>query len=538
MTTPRTQPPQGSDAVVIPLLEASSITKRYGGTLALDHAGLEIAPGEIHGLLGENGSGKSTLIKVLAGVVAPEAGNLRFFDEQVDFPLRPGEPHRRGLRFVHQSLGLIPSMSIGENLLIERFALARKTTFINWRRFYDDASRLLQDYGLHLDPRGRLADLAPIDRSLVAIVRALAEDAELGTAQPRLLILDEPTVFLPRGEVTRVFSMLRSLVSTGVGVLFVSHRMDEVREHTDRVTVLRDGRNAGTVVTSEVSDDKLVHMIVGRYIAAPSTDVADPDLHRGVALELTGMRSRTLHDIDLSVAPGEILGLTGLAGAGYEEILYALFGAHPSASGQAIVHGRPLALRGLTPQGAMQAGIALIPADRVRDGLAGTATLEENVTLNTVDRYFRGMLLRRPELRKTADQLIREFGIRPANAGLQMNSFSGGNQQRVLLAKWLTAEPRILLLHEPTQGVDVGARADISNFLRQLASTGTSIICASAEYDQLAALCNRVVIISDGRLGAELHGTSLTKDRILSECLRGSSGRISVEKGKHLNDGH
>ena len=523
---------------MIPLLEASGITKRYGGTLALDHAGLEIAPGEIHGLLGENGSGKSTLIKVLAGVVAPEAGNLRLFDEKVDFPLRPGEPHRRGLRFVHQSLGLIPSMTIGENLLIERFALARKTTFINWRRFYDDASRLLEHYGLHLDPRGRLADLAPIDRSLVAIVRALAADAELGTAQPRLLILDEPTVFLPRGEVTRVFSMLRNLVSTGVGVLFVSHRMDEVREHTDRVTVLRDGRNAGTVVTSEVSDDELVHMIVGRSIAAPSTDLADPDVREGVALELIGMRSRTLHDIDLSVAPGEILGLTGLAGAGYEEILYALFGAHPSASGRAILDGRPLALRGLTPQTAMRAGIALIPADRMRDGLAGTATLEENVTLNTVDRYFRRMLLRRPELRKTADQLTGEFGIRPANAGLQMNSFSGGNQQRVLLAKWLTVKPRILLLHEPTQGVDVGARADISNFLRQLASTGTSVICASAEYDQLAALCNRVVIIADGRLGAELYGTSLTKDRILSECLRGSSGRISVEKGKHLNDGH
>jgi len=332
--------------------------------------------------------------------------------------------------------------------------------------------------------------------------------------------------------------MLRSLVSTGVGVLFVSHRMDEVREHTDRVTVLRDGRNVGTTVTATVSDDALVHMIVGRHLTARSADTGQTAADAAVALELTGLKSRTLHDIDLSVAQGEILGLTGLAGAGYEEILYALFGAHPSASGQVIVHGKTVALRGLLPQAAMQAGIALIPADRMRDGLAGTATLEENVTLNVVDRYFRRMFLRRTELQQTADRLIRDFGIRPANVGLQMNSFSGGNQQRVLLAKWLTGKPKILLLHEPTQGVDVGARTDISEFLRQLASTGTSIIWASAEYDQLAELCHRVVIISDGRIGAELRGSSLTKDRILSECLRGSSSTVSVGKGKNLDDGH
>jgi ribose transport system ATP-binding protein len=533
-TPPAAAVSQGPDT---PLLHARGITKRYGGTLALDRAELAIGPGEIHGLLGENGSGKSTLIKILAGVVPPDAGELSLFDEDIQFPLRPGEAHHRGLRFVHQNLGLIPSMTVGENLLIERFALARSSAFINWRQFYDDAETLLAQYGLDLDPRQPLADLAPINRSLVAIVRAVAADSRLGgAAEPRLLVLDEPTVFLPRGEVTRVFAMLRGLVSTGVGVLFVSHRMDEVREHTDRVTVLRDGRNAGTEITASVDDDVLVRMIVGRDIAARSSQHADPPAQPGVALQLTALRSRTLRDVSLSVAPGEILGLTGLAGSGYEEIIYSLFGAHPSATGQMLIDGTPRALRTLTPRAAIEAGISLIPADRMREGLAGTATLEENVTLNVVSSYFRRMLLRRLELRRTADQLVRDFRIRPADPSLRMESFSGGNQQRVLLAKWLVNKPRIVLLHEPTQGVDVGARADISRFLEALAGSGTSIICASAEYEQLATLCTRVIIISDGRLQAELRGSSLTKDRILAECLRGSPSEKSAGKGSSLDD--
>jgi ribose transport system ATP-binding protein len=534
MTTP---PAASSDVLQAPLLHARGITKRYGGTLALDRAELEIRPGEIHGLLGENGSGKSTLIKILAGVVVPDAGELNLFGETLDFPLRPGEAHRRGLRFVHQNLGLIPSMTVGENLLIERFALARNSAYISWRQFYDDAARLLAQYGLDLNPRQQLSELAPINRSLVAIIRAVAADSELGGAtEPRLLVLDEPTVFLPRGEVTRVFEMLRSLVATGVGVLFVSHRMDEVREHTTRVTVLRDGSNAGTEVTASVDDDTLVHMIVGHDIAARDVDHPDPPAQPGVAVELTGFSSRTLRDISLSVAPGEILGLTGLAGSGYEEVIYSLFGAHPSATGQMSLDGTPMALRALTPKTAIEAGIALIPADRMREGLAGTATLEENVTLNVVSSHFRRLLLRRPELRQTAEQLVHDFRIRPADTRLAVENFSGGNQQRVLLAKWLTRKPRLVLLHEPTQGVDVGARADISSFLAELARDGTAIICASAEYEQLATLCRRVIIVADGRLQAELSGSSLTKDRILAECLRGSSNGKSVAKGQSPDD--
>lgn len=302
--------------------------------------------------------------------------------------------------------------------------------------------------------------------------------------------------------------------------------------------MLRDGSNAGTKFTASVNDDVLVRMIVGRDIAARAAEHPDPPAQSGVALELTGFRSRTLRDISLSVAPGEILGLTGLAGSGYEEVIYSLFGAHPSATGRMFVDGTPMALRALTPRTAIQAGIALIPADRMREGLAGAATLEENVTLNVVSNYFRRMLLRRPELRRTADQLVREFRVRPADTSLQMENFSGGNQQRVLLAKWLAGQPRILLLHEPTQGVDVGARADISVFLEELAGAGTSIICASAEYEQLATLCTRVLIISDGRLQAELSGSSLTKDRILAECLRGSSNGKSVAKGRSPDDGN
>jgi ribose transport system ATP-binding protein len=514
------------------LLRARDITKQYGGTRALDGAELEVRAGEIHGLLGENGSGKSTFIKVLAGVVAPDAGSLKLFDDDVSFPLAPGESHRRGLRFVHQSLGLIPSLDIAENLLVERFALARRSGYIDWRRFYDDAAELLDRYGLKLDPRRPLAELAPIDRSLVAIVRAVATGTEPDhSAAPRLLVLDEPTVFLPRGEVARIFDMLRGPVASGAGVLFVSHRMDEVREYTDRVTVLRDGRNAGTRVTAEVDDSALVRLIVGSQVTPSSAGLELADEHNATVVEVTGFASKSLRHVDLTVRSGEIVGLTGLAGSGYEEILYGLFGAHTQATGTLNLHGRELALRKHTPRAAIAAGIALIPADRLRDGVSGTATVEENLTLNVVGSFFRTMLLRRRELRRRAGELARDYRVRPPNVNLTVDCLSGGNQQKVLLAKWLVGEPSLILLHEPTQGVDVGARADIAGFLQRLASSGASIVIASAEYEQLASLCTRVVIFRDGRASSVLEREDVTKERILSECLRGSAQFAGDQEG-------
>jgi ribose transport system ATP-binding protein len=516
----------GAIAPTLPILVARGITKRYGGTLALDSASISVLPAEVHGLLGQNGSGKSTLIKILAGVVTPEDGELAILDQKLTFPLPLGEAHRRGLRFVHQNLGLIPSLTVAENLFIDRLALWRRNVYINWGAFFDEADAILRQYGLDVDPRAPLHQLPLIERSLLAITRAVAAKAagdSKSTAQ--LIVLDEPTVFLPRDDVGRVFDMIRDLVTRGIGVLFVSHRMDEVRDHTDRVTVLRDGRNVGTVETDSTSDDELVHMIVGDHAGkrARSVEELAAKGEGDVDLKLLNLSTRTLREIDLTVRAGEILGITGLAGAGYEEILYAAFGAGRGVSGTLELGSTQVEVRDLTPHSAMGLGIALIPAERLLHGIASRATVEENETITIVDSQFKRLLLRRSGLNAVASRLTAQLGIQPPDYQMQTDQLSGGNQQKVLLAKWLVRRPRALLLHEPTQGVDVGARVDITTFIRQMAGLGTIVICGSAEYEQLADLCTRVAIIGDGRISRVLEGVDVTKENILSECLRTSS---------------
>lgn len=518
-----------SDSPIAPprlLLEATGIKKRYGGTLALDSAGISVLSGEVHGLLGQNGSGKSTLIKILAGVVTPEEGELAILGERLTFPLALGEAHRRGLRFVHQNLGLVPSLSVAENLFIERLSLSRGSPHINWRSFFNEADATLRQYGLDVDPHAAVHEIELIDRSLLAIIRAVAPSTsgELSSSA-RLIVLDEPTVFLPRDDVGRVFAMIHDLISRGIGVLFVTHRMDEVRDHTDRVTVLRDGRNIATVETQSVDDDELVQMIVGEHAArrARSAEELAARSDQDVALRLTKLSTRTLRDIDLVVRPGEILGITGLAGAGYEEVLYAVFGAGRGAAGQLELGTTRINVRELTPPRAMQLGMALIPAERLLHGIAARATVEENETLTILDQHFKQLFLRRSGLNAVAARLTSQLGIQPLDYQMQTDQLSGGNQQKVMLAKWLVRRPRVLLLHEPTQGVDVGARVDISTFIRQMAELGTVVICGSAEYEQLADLCTKVAIIGSGRISRMLEGDEVTKENILSECLRTSS---------------
>ena len=521
-----TERPSGAVAPPAPILVAAGITKRYGGTLALDSAGISVQAAEVHGLLGQNGSGKSTLIKILAGVVAPEEGELTILDQKLTFPLASGEAHRRGLRFVHQNLGLIPSLSVAENLFIDRLALSRRNVHISWSAFFDEAEAVLRQYGLDVDPRAPLHQLPLIERSLLAIIRAVAvKAAGEASSSARLIVLDEPTVFLPRDDVGRVFAMIRDLVERGIGVLFVSHRMDEVRDHTDRVTVLRDGRNVGTVETDLVSDDELVHMIVGDHTArrARAAEELAAKTEGDLFLRLSNLSTRTLRAIDLTVGAGEILGITGLAGAGYEEALYAAFGAGRGVSGQLELGTTRVDVKDLTPHRSMELGIALIPAERLLHGIASRATVEENETITIVDSHFKTLFLRRSGLNSVASRLTAQLGIQPPDHHMQTDQLSGGNQQKVLLAKWLVRRPRVLLLHEPTQGVDVGARVDISTFIRQMAQLGTIVICGSAEYEQLADLCTKVAIIGDGRISRVLEGDEVTRENILSECLRTSS---------------
>ena len=502
-----------------PALELTNLSKSFGGARALDGVDLSVAHGEVHGLLGENGSGKSTLIKVLAGYHAPDEGSLSVYGEPVKLPLRPGQFRSLGMDFVHQDLGLIPSLSVIENLYVGDLAASRRRVHINWTRERRKARETFARYGLRFDVRARVFELTPVERALLAIVRAV-EGMRAGLDEAKgagILVLDEPTVFLPRTGIDQLFALVREIAASGASVVFVSHDLDEVREITDRTTVLRDGKVVGTVVTAETSETDLVRMIVGRHLEMLEASPHDL-LERKVEISVDGLTGGTLKNVSLELHQGEVLGLTGLLGSGFEEVPYFLFGAWRAETGRLRVEGLELELKGLGPGAALAAGVALVPADRQHDGVVGSLPVYDNVLMRSLRTFFRGGVLRRRQMLRHARRLMAEFDVRPGDPRLTYSSLSGGNQQKALLAKWLHRNPRLLLLHEPTQGVDVGARQQIFSLVHQAASRGTAIICASSDYEQLAATCDRVLIFARGRVVEQLVGDDVTKERITERC--------------------
>jgi ribose transport system ATP-binding protein len=511
-----------------PFVKVGQLTMEFGGQRALDAVDMDILPGEVHGLVGENGSGKSTLIKILAGFHMPMAGTLEVAGQPIPLPLNPGQFRELGFAFVHQDLGLIPSLSVLENLIVDQLAQPRQRAFIRWRRELKHAAELLERFDVPIDPRRLVVDLKPIERALLAIVRAMhfsmdvEKDGNISQARDRLLVLDEPTVFLGRDEVEQLYRLIRNLVrqqSPRASVLFVSHDLDEVKQITDRITVLRDGRVVDTVVTSEISRDALIKMIVGRDLSVFSAP-KHSKVTANLALRIEGLSTSTLQDVSLDLPAGEVLGLTGLLGAGYEEILYALYdGERTARAGRAILpDGREIRLNRTTPEQAIEDQIFLIPVDRLQQGCAPSLSVADNVTSPWLNHYFRGMFLRRHSMLTETRTHMTGFDVRPRDPGAEFARLSGGNQQKALLAKWLQATPRVLLLHEPTQGVDVGARQQIWSIIERLGEE-CAVLYAGSDYDELARVCHRVVIISNGTARRILSGDEVTKERITQECL-------------------
>jgi ribose transport system ATP-binding protein len=511
-----------------PFVKVGQLTMEFGGQRVLDAVDMDILPGEVHGLVGENGSGKSTLIKILAGFHVPLAGTLEVAGQPIRLPLRPGQFRELGFAFVHQDLGLIPSLSVLENLIVDRLAQPRQRVIIHWRRELKHAAELLERFDVPIDPRRLVVDLKPIERALLAIVRAMhfsidvEKDGNISQASDRLLVLDEPTVFLGRGQVEQLYQLIRNLVrqqSPRASVLFVSHDLDEVKQITDRTTVLRDGRVVGTVVTSEVSHEALIKMIVGRDLSVFSAP-KHSEVAANHALRIEALSTSTLHNVSLDLPAGEVLGLTGLLGAGYEEILYALYdGERTARAGRAILpDGREIQLNQMTPEQAIEDRIFLIPVDRLRQGCAPSLSIADNMTSPWLNHYFRGMFLRRRSMLTETRTHMTDFDVRPRDPGAEFARLSGGNQQKALLAKWLQATPRVLLLHEPTQGVDVGARQQIWSIIERLGEE-CAVLYAGSDYDELARVCHRIAIISNGIVHQILSGGEVTKEQITQECL-------------------
>jgi ribose transport system ATP-binding protein len=532
-----------------PAVELRNISKVFGTNRALDQVDLTINQGEVLGLLGQNGSGKSTLVKILSGVYDPEpGGSLKVGGEDVPLPLPPGQASEIGLSFVYQNLALAPGLTVLENLTLgQRVTTKRGFKLINWAGEHKAARVSLERYQVYLDLDQKAGELAPVDQARLAIVRA-AEDLrryrERTGGESSVLVLDEPTVFLPEEEVDRLFDLIRTVVAEGAAVLFISHDLAAVQAITERVVVLRDGRVVAEEVTADIDEESLVDLIVGasaaaRQAAVDTSNVALVEDERAVKLTREAMQSvgdapgqgesftvehlvdERLHDVSFEIGAGEILGVAGLIGSGAEELPYLLFGARQAISGSLHLGAERLNVGKLTPQRSVRERIALVPADRAAQGLSQGLTLWENIVMLVEDEHYRNGIFRRGELEKLARDAIDQFLIRPPLAYAPMGTFSGGNQQKALMAKWLIARPRLLLLHEPTQGVDVGARRDIYRFVKAAATLNQmAVLWVTTEFGELAEVCDRVIVITQGRHTDTLAGEELSEEAISAAALR------------------
>jgi ribose transport system ATP-binding protein len=484
------------------LLSIQGLSKRFDATLALDRVDLELGPGEVHALVGHNGSGKSTLIKLLAGFHEPEPGSAVTVDGT---PLAFGSAaasRSAGLRFVHQELGLVHSLNTVENLALGVGFETGRGGRIRWAAARREAHRRLSELGYDLDPRRPVGELAAAERTGIAIARSLHQ-----AEQARVLVVDEPTAMLPRHEVAVLFDAIRRVSARGVGVIYVSHRLDEVFEIATRVTVLRDGHRVGTFAVDELDEPGLVDLMTGgASLAARGTERTGQ--RRDELLSVRGLEGTVLSDMTFAAAGGEVLGIAGLTGSGRDELLSLLFGARERRGGEVRVAGEALAAG--RPSAAIAAGMALVPGDRHASGSVTSLSVRENLMLTDLRRHAGPLgLLRRRAERAESRQWIASLSVRPAVPDAPFMSLSGGNQQKVVLAKWLRMRPQVLLLDEPTQGVDVQAKAVIHRLAREAASSGSAVILASSDDEELCECCDRVLVMRDGRIAGELRENEL-----------------------------
>ena len=509
------------------LLEIQALSKSFGTTQALDQAWLRVMPGRVHGLVGQNGSGKSTLVKILAGYHDPEPGARIVIDgKDVTHSLGGGGSRAVGLRFVHQDLGLVGSLSVTENLFADRF-VGEPKVWLRWRAEHAKASELLESFGVRVDPRRTVSELPAAIQAMVAIVRA-AEGLRSGRPEAGsrgVLVLDEATASLPLAARDQLQSVVRAVVALGHAVLFVSHFPDEVLEWTDSITVLRDGKVVGEHATEGMTEDELVELIIGHPIERHAVEVSRTtrDASRA-SMVVTGLRGIELEDVSFEVRTGEVLGVTGLVGSGFDEVVRILGGAGVECGGTMELDGRKWDLASFSPVTARKAGVSLVPHDRQRLGVAPVLSVSENISLAILDRYSGAVgRIQHRRLHHEVQRLLADYGVQPPDPDLLLGSLSGGNQQKVLIAKAMAGAPRVLLLDEPTKGVDVGARTDILEKLRDVSLAGTAVVCATTDASQIEELCDRVLVLRRGRLSAELTGEAINEDRIVGETYSSST---------------
>lgn len=502
-----------------PAVRVTGLVKHFGGTVALRGADLTLRPGSVHALLGGNGSGKSTTIKILAGVHRGDAGTIEVGDGRWDvgeYTARHGRDH--GLRFVHQDLGLFDDLSIAENFALDAGYPAGPGRRVRWPALRRRVAQVLEHYEIHADPRRPVGSLRPADRAMVAIARAL-QDREGQDARELILILDEPTASLGEHESALLLDAVRRRADQGQTVMIVSHRMPEVLAVADDFTVFRDGRAVSTLVDAAPTENELIDLMTGTTLARTMDQTHQAAIeHAGPAgtagaevLRVENLHGGPLRGASLTVRRGEVVGVAGLVGSGRTTLLTSVFGDRRPAAGGIWLDGRPL--RAPSPDDAMRAGIAYVPEARAEAAFADL-TVRDNLSATVVGTYWRPWGMARARERADAARLIDRHSIKVPSQEAAFASLSGGNQQKAILARWLRRSPRLMLLDEPTHGVDVMSRSDIYQTIRATADAGCAVVVASSDFIELAALCDRVLVLKAGRVAAEISGPELTADRL------------------------
>lgn len=475
------------------ILKMEHINKTFGTVKALKDVHMDLRSGEVHALMGENGAGKSTLMKILTGVYSLETGNLHYFGKEVEFKT-PKEAQEAGIAIVHQELNMMADLTVAENIYIGRESM--KGAIIDDAKMIRMSKALFDELGVNVNPASTVKDIPVGMQQMTEIAKAISMDA-------KIIVFDEPTTSLTDDEIEQLFRIIRELTAKGIGIIYISHRMDEIGVITDRITVMRDGEYVGTVNTKETSKDELINMMVGRvsYVEPKACSTVPEDAP--VVLEVKNLnRGNHIKDVSFTLQKGEILGFSGLIGAGRTEVARAIFGADKLDSGEIFINGKPVNIHSTSD--AVGYGIGYLSEDRRSDGMITGFDVANNVSMCTVPEFVDGLLINDAKIEQVAKQYVEDLAIKCSSVKQVAKTLSGGNQQKVVIAKWLHAKSDILIFDEPTKGIDVGAKNEIYKLMNALAAEGKSIIMISSEMEEVLRLSDRIIVMAEGRKTAEL----------------------------------
>lgn len=490
------------------VLKMEKITKQFPGVLALDNVSIDLKKGEVLGILGENGAGKSTLIKILAGNYIKDDGEI-FIDGQKLEIKNPGEAMASGIRVIYQELNTLNNLTVAENIFIGEQLVKTGLKIVDWKSMVKKSKIILESLNVDLNPKAVMEDLSVSEKQVVEIAKALSKEA-------KILVMDEPTAALSEDDTKSLFRIIATLKEKGVSIIYISHRLKEIFEITDRVTVLRDGKKVKTLVTSETNTNELVSLMVGRDIKEmyPKREVPITE----VVMEVKEMNAEGLKNISFELRKGEILGIFGLLGSGRTSLVKALFGANPIKSGEIFIKGEKVSMK--SPRKARDNKIGLVPLDRKMEGLALALGVKENITLANINELGKSFLINKRTETQKAEKWVNDLSIKTPGINTEVNSLSGGNQQKVVLARWLESGSEVIILNEPTRGIDVGAKIEIYKLMQDLCEKGAAIIMVSSELPEILSIADRILVMSKGRFTEEYSKKEATEEKLLSAaCL-------------------